>query len=177
MFLFASNLDAKVSVEIVKLNWVKLTPAPEVTYGPKTNGLQEVIVAHGCGMATASYTRNDLKELLAEMDLGKFCNNPFQAGKDQVIVLVDDNKLEEYYRIQEDGSGNKFIVVDKHSVIAHFIKKLPKPIYFGKFSQENISRIVGDLESGPFKVIGEEIYLTEAVFISDIEKQNDLQQD
>ncbi|MEO0367675.1 MAG: hypothetical protein AAF197_02700 [Pseudomonadota bacterium] len=168
--LFAFAVEAGEKIEVVELNWVKLAPSKGAIFLPEVNGIQEVIVSNSCGEATVSYTAKSSKQIVATMILGEWCESPFTSGKNQVIVLNEDDELEEYYRIVEDATGQEIIAVPEYSVLFPLSSKLAETLYFDEYTEENLLRITGTLNSGPYTVVGNELHLAEAVYIADIVK-------
>jgi hypothetical protein len=138
--------------------------------------LEEITISNGCGKAEIQYKTIMNLHITVWMEMGEWCDNPFDYSLDSQLIVVDpnNNQLLEYYPIEETRTMGEVILPLEnpqlmYSIFRDFVKPLTEPIFWGASKADDgwIEMMIG---KGLIEEIDNEIWIIKGVYLSDVIK-------
>lgn len=171
-------------VLIADIEWVKLyrNEIPEPV--KNSEGLWETTVSTGCGKAEIQYRTMSGEDLTVWMEMGEWCNNPFDYFHKSQLIVVDskNNRLDEYYPIKKTDRNSKVIYFIElyqfeHSIFRDLVKPFDEPLYLFQTSDANDEWIGIMNKEGLIENYDNGIWALKGVYISDVIDQYHLKKE
>lgn len=152
---------------IAKLQWIKMFPPEPIL--ESANGM--IMFSNSCGKAEIAYKVNSSFEGIVHMQLGEWCENPFNLKSDeQVIVVNSSGELKSYHGIKIDSNGRRFIDAALSSYFSNLKSYLPIPLQIATLESESDAAYYRrKIDAGIVKIDNLVVNLYQVVYLDDIE--------